>query len=171
MNEIQSAWVAGMVEGEGHIRVTKTKCPTPRTSITISSTDEDVIDKLVRVTECGNKQGPYRAKRNGSVIANWKPFWVWQLCRKDHFLSVAEAIRPHLCSRRSQALDEVVAVALREDEFAAMRRHHLRGRTHCKHGHEFTKENTRLARSKGSHYRVCKACCSSRLRKHRAKAA
>ena len=41
-----------------------------------------------------------------------------------------------------------------------------RTRTHCKHGHEFTPENTRVA-PKGT--LICRACCRARTRAYRSR--
>lgn len=63
-------WVAGMLEGEGHFelgrraRVHKTKNPSPcsctKISITVHSTDQDVLEMLHAATGMGNLYGPYR---------------------------------------------------------------------------------------------------------------
>lgn len=42
--------------------------------------------------------------------------------------------------------------------------HNLAFRTHCKHGHQFTAENTRIARSGA---RVCRTCSANRVREFR----
>lgn len=42
---------------------------------------------------------------------------------------------------------------------------HLRERTHCPSGHEYTEDNTRIKqRSDGRHERVCRECCRIRAR-------
>lgn len=42
-------------------------------------------------------------------------------------------------------------------------------RTHCKHGHEFTPENTALVARRGTTYRRCRACCRVAAGKQNAK--
>ncbi|QPE05294.1 HNH endonuclease [Microbacterium schleiferi] len=46
------------------------------------------------------------------------------------------------------------------------RRQRLSLATHCKHGHEYTPENTR---TRGSTGRVCRACAAQRSRAYRAR--
>ena len=50
--------------------------------------------------------------------------------------------------------------------------HPMASKTHCKHGHAFTPENTRLATQRGANeavcvMRTCRTCAKERSRKHR----
>ena len=54
-------------------------------------------------------------------------------------------------------------------DMTAKGRHHYQKRTHCKNGHEFTDENTRLAKNRGN-ARVCIKCNAEYQQKHRDKA-
>lgn len=64
------AWVAGIIEGEGHIAFPKRGVS--QVHVYVKMTDEDVVRRLRDVTGLGNVTGP-----NVSNYPNSKPFWVW----------------------------------------------------------------------------------------------
>lgn len=64
----------------------------------------------------------------------------------------------HLCKNRSCCNPEhLEAITAQENR---IRRN--ADQTHCKHGHEFTEENTRISNGK----RVCRACIARRVKEH-----
>lgn len=104
MNEIQAAWVAGIIEGEGSFYL----AGSPRTYVRmkVDMCDQDVIDRLHEWTGVGKVTGPY--VRGGT---NKSPSWHWEVGKNDDFLWLAKAIRPFMLSRRAAKLDEIMAVA------------------------------------------------------------
>lgn len=100
MNVADSAWVAGILEGEGSFHVNKRHEP----KISVSMTDEDVVRALFEKTEIGRVSGPFMKK--GKLIGKTqKPFWLWTINKSDDVVSLINEVLPFLFERRSlQAL-------------------------------------------------------------------
>jgi len=88
MNEIETAWVAGVLEGEGSF-VTK------RVGVAVhcAMTDVDVLERIKALCG-GNIYGPLKKRK-----AHYKDCWLWQLCGKEA-ADVTYAVLPYLCKRR-----------------------------------------------------------------------
>lgn len=104
-NKEQLAWVAGLIEGEGTIRLHKTRPSTARPGVTygypsvrVDMTDEDVLRKAHEWTGLGYISGPWKY---GTKPTN-KPFWVWAVQRKDEAITLIAAIWPYLGQRRRE---------------------------------------------------------------------
>jgi hypothetical protein len=107
MNKIETAWAAGLFEGEGCI----TKVNGSRTvQIQLCSTDQDVVERFGRWAECGRvrlvkyKQKPHH-----------KDVWRFEIARREHVIRLLEAMLPHLGERRvakaHEALDYITRTA------------------------------------------------------------
>jgi hypothetical protein len=92
MSEAETAWVAGLLEGEGSFIATAKSL-----AIQAAMTDRDVIDRLAAVTGVGvmHLRRPQRAHH--------KPSWLWQVKRRAHIHHIAEAVLPWLGERRRAA--------------------------------------------------------------------
>lgn len=99
MDSLQCAWVAGVIEGEGSF-VLADKFP----RIRVTMTDLDVLERVLLWTGVGTLAGPHRR-------GQYKPYWVWTVSRGDDFLWLAEKIWPHMLGRRSERLEEMMAIA------------------------------------------------------------
>lgn len=142
MNETETAWAAGLFEGEGTIIFTaKTSI-----AVTVFMTDQDVLEKLLAVAGVGTLRGPYSDKsRPGN-----KPIWKWTISRGSHADDFLRAIRPHMLARRQARIDE-----------ALERLSNMRGREQCRQGHTNWRPN-------GSLGRYCLDCSNEKQRVRRA---
>lgn len=98
--EVDLAWAAGLIEGEGCFTLHKGKSLHPY--LLLDSTDADVIEKLHSIFPFGNKRGPYRSKK---------------LNHKDRYRfdaygpkarNIMINIYPYMCSRRKLKINEIM---------------------------------------------------------------
>ena len=103
-----TAWAAGLFEGEGSILFGYPKGRTdkrPRFSVTLTTTDIDVLQKFAAVVKNGNIRGPYNY--NNPVH---KPFWVWTWCGIKAIYWLRDNFEPFLGNRRRAKLEEVLSL-------------------------------------------------------------
>jgi len=111
-NREQVAWVAGLIEGEGTIRIHKTSPNQPRAKaiyahpmVSVQMTDEDVVRRAHEWTGLGHVLGPYNVpSRPGS-----KPIWMWTINKKDHAMTLIAMVWPYLGERRSEQARRTLA--------------------------------------------------------------
>lgn len=136
----QLAWAAGLFEGEGSFGCDKR---TRNIHIELSSTDADVLQRFAAVVGAGRIEVKGRATRRGKTV------WTYRLQSVEQVRETIHLFLPHLGERRQSRALEVLAHAEGNRGRGSLR-------THCKHGHEFTPENT-LPNSSGKNRR-CRAC-------------
>lgn len=112
---IDLAWCAGLYEGEGSVTYKRSK--TRRSSslrAAILSTDQDVMEMMVRRSGTGSVSGPA-----GPYGVSKKPHWLWSV-HGDAAVEFLRAILPWLGSRR---VDQIQSrIALWEDRPLLQRR-------------------------------------------------
>jgi|SRR5581483_2720508 len=88
-SDFEIAYMAALIEGEGHIR------PTGKTSarVSVGMTDEDVIRRVHAMAGIGSVAGPVTRNRK-------KPYWTWQVGNKKDVLRLLTAIAPVMGERR-----------------------------------------------------------------------
>lgn len=81
MNEVECAWVAGLLEGEGSfVFVGRRDRSRTFPQINCSMTDEDVIRKLHRFVGVGYvHEDPGNQRQN----PNYKMMWRWSVARRE----------------------------------------------------------------------------------------
>ena len=113
MNKEETAWLAGLLEGEGCFISYKTgKNKNPSIRIKVKMTDKDVIEKANKImpqstwTSKGRKvytihirgyKTQYEASRTGAVA-----------------LEIMQAILPHMGTRRSAKIEQLIKLYSRE---------------------------------------------------------
>lgn len=142
--DVRWAWVAGLLEGDGCFTVNQGSGV-----VSAVMTDKDTIDRLHSWTGVGTVRGPYH-NANG---LNVKPLYHWSTGRKEDVIFVIDKVLPYLLERRAARAAEVRSIAVNQPTRSS-------DWTHCKHGHEFTEENT--YRYQGN--RSCRTCRSRRMR-------
>lgn len=106
--EAETAWLAGLLEGEGHIGVFEKRSTTgrmyPTLRLQLNMTDEDVVRRAHTVAGVGGVRGPLTPSQE-----NRKPVWSWTVYRRDDVVQVLGLIRPWMGQRRGDRIDEALA--------------------------------------------------------------
>lgn len=116
MTSEETAWVAGILEGEGSFRARYSgPC------ISVRMTDRDVVERLHELISGSTLCGPY--VRNGA--RSRKPIWNLNVTAKKAVVDLCEQIRPWMMERRRAQMDAMLA-ALDDPEWAEERRRRAR---------------------------------------------
>lgn len=102
--EGETAWVAGLLEGEGSFTSAATpKCPGKVSAgVKLNMVDEDVVRRFAELCEAGHQVRP-RPTRNG-----WQPQWSVQISGETG-REIMRRVRPWMGARRGQRIDELTA--------------------------------------------------------------
>lgn len=109
LTETETAWVAGLLEGEGcfYLAMRKNRDGTPRPSLAISCcmTDEDVVRKLHTIVGVGNitTEIPKNPK--------WSQSWTWYVSNVELVVPLLRHLRPHMGARRGAKIDKMLTAA------------------------------------------------------------
>jgi hypothetical protein len=159
------AWAAGLFEGEGGVNYISTYGKgsvrkTPTVQVRVNNTDLDVLQRFQAILG-GRLTGPYDISKYAPNGGKRKPMYQWCASGWAEFERLYLTLKPWLCSRRLAQFEEAWAQAPPREFWGrkgidAQRR----ARTHCRNGHEWTPENTRIRKQArgGRTYRVCRAC-------------
>jgi hypothetical protein len=96
MNDLELAWIAGLLEGEGSFLINSKGQP----KVSCSMTDEDVLLKLQSL--CGGSICQQKA-----VKEHWKPIWIWYRCGLPA-IELMQQLQPNMGTRRSAKIAEVL---------------------------------------------------------------
>lgn len=105
MNDIETAWLAGIVEGEGTIgkyTYTRPNGNYTKTIMQVEMRDRDIIEKLHSITNCGSVR--HKPARNRSDAT-----WVWAVTKRVDVIRLCEAILPYMGERRTAKILSVIA--------------------------------------------------------------
>lgn len=104
MTEVEIAWIAGIIEGEGSITIKNygSERPEDYPILRVAMTDEDIIRRIHRITNVGNVN--YTADRG----PNRKPCWTWAVRARDDVKEMLQAIFPWMGIRRSGKIEEAL---------------------------------------------------------------
>lgn len=107
MTEAETAWVAGLLEGEGFFGNyqyahggRKRAC---HWCISCAMCDRDVLEKLCGFLGLGRVQDPRKPQK-----PHHKPAWRWAIRKRKDVLEVCEAILPYMGQRRSKRIREIL---------------------------------------------------------------
>jgi hypothetical protein len=99
MTDIDAAWLAGLLEGEGYFQITKSRPNNPiQVLIRLSMTDNDVVEKAAKLLNV-----PINCK---AQTTEKKTIYSISLSRRDDVEKVLLQILPHMGSRRSGRINE-----------------------------------------------------------------
>ena len=110
MSDVEVAWVAGLLEGEGSFGFCgATTKPNAQLRITCAMTDEDTIQKLMNTVGGGNYNR--EGRRDPRRIERSKPLYVWSMSKRLESTELLRLIRPHMSNRRGVRIDELLQYA------------------------------------------------------------
>lgn len=106
---IDLAWMAGLLEGEGHFgkwsKTTKNGLYTyPVYRIGCNLTDLDVLQRLHQLAGVGRLSGQQTPQK-----PQHSPFWRWMVNKKADVYALCVALLPYMGERRSARLREIIA--------------------------------------------------------------
>lgn len=151
IEEFRLGWIVGIIEGEGWIG-----CKDGRPTISVSSVDKDVIDRLMEWAEVG------LVRERSELTVKGKRVWIWSITKRDVAGEFLEKILPYLSERRS----EKALHAIDEWKLAGPKRGQEET---CIHGHELIGYNLVIeyAGDGKVRRRRCRQCTNDRARRYR----
>jgi hypothetical protein len=104
MTDIDAAWLAGLLEGEGYFQITKPRHHHPtQIVIRLSMTDKDVVEKAAKLLN----NVPINEK---AKTTERKTIYAISLTKRDEVEKVLLQILPYMGSRRTQRINECLKV-------------------------------------------------------------
>ena len=100
LSDFDLGWLVGMIEGEGNMacRIGKKKNGSYLgTTISISSTDKDMIDRLQELVPLGRA-----AYKREPKVAHHKTQYLWSVNKRQEVRTITETILPYLSERRKE---------------------------------------------------------------------
>lgn len=107
MTEVETAWAAGLFEGEGSIVCHKiiNRANSYRVTLTMTMVDRDVVERFYHIVGVGSFLGPYKGQRDGN-----QEKYVWQVQNFSGCLLILEKFLPYLGARRKEKAIETIAL-------------------------------------------------------------
>lgn len=106
--DVDYKWAAGILEGEGCFSIfTRRGSNNKVCAIHCEMTDEDVIQKLQNVLDCGNIS--YRENNRGDGRTR-KPSWILSIQRQKDMFDTLIRVMPYLHSRRLTKASEMFSI-------------------------------------------------------------
>jgi hypothetical protein len=104
MTDIDAAWLAGLLEGEGYFQITKPRHHHPtQVVIRLAMTDKDVVEKAAKLLN----NVPINEK---AKTTERKTIYAISLTKRDEVEKVLLQILPYMGSRRTQRINECLEV-------------------------------------------------------------
>jgi hypothetical protein len=104
MTDIDAAWLAGLLEGEGYFQITKPRHHHPtQVVIRLAMTDKDVVEKAAKLLN----NVPINEK---AKTTERKTIYAISLTKRDEVEKVLLQILPYMGSRRTQKINECLEV-------------------------------------------------------------
>lgn len=103
-SEAETAWAAGIFEGEGTICPKRGKGNDHRYWAAVIMTDQDVLERYAAIIGLGRLYGPYQPTNPKA-----QPIWRWMTTKNAEIGQLHELIGPWLRSRRSSAFLNAIA--------------------------------------------------------------
>lgn len=156
------AWAAGIFDGEGHVRAARSGAYTG-VGITVVQACTPPIEPndappllLLRFRDAFGVDA--RIKYRGPTTEHGKHRWDLRISRREHVQHVLICMWPWLGQvKRAQALTAL----------AGYQQNQPWPKTHCKRGHAFTEENTRVRLRPRGAIRECMTCSRDKSRAYK----
>jgi hypothetical protein len=98
MSDLDIAWLAGILEGEGCFSTPSSK---RGMVITVSMTDKDIIERLTEITGIGTIS-------SSTPTPPRKPYWNWRVSTTADSIRIALSVAPFLGERRRNKILEIL---------------------------------------------------------------
>jgi len=148
--EIEWAWLAGLLEGEGCFTLRKSKKGTPRwPMIQLGMNDADVVKHAMEIAGVGQAREEERVRAGVS-----KTFYKWDVTRSEDAVMVMRRILPYMGERRSERIHECIKTFESLTDYGEK---NFRTQTHCVRGHDFSIPGNVYIRP-GDGKRRCQVC-------------
>lgn len=112
MSELQTAWAAGLFEGEGCVSLGRRGGDDFASEIgratcvcALSSTDKDVLERFLRIVNCG-----FISARTWHETNGYKPQWRWATKNFAEVEYIIKLFYPYMGERRQARMDEALAL-------------------------------------------------------------
>lgn len=106
VSDIDIAWAAGLIEGEGCFVLSKDKRSNHhKTAIQVEMTDKDTLDKLQNILGGSIIESNYPSKFKR--FPNAKPSWRWYQHKQSDVFNTLLRVMPYLSSRRLERAKEL----------------------------------------------------------------
>jgi hypothetical protein len=107
-NDVELAWLAGLLEGEGafvvqHVKADARQAARVRVRVSLQMTDQDVVERVRTVVGLG-KVGTYHPHSE-----RHKDTYVWGISSKGVVVPLLQLLRPHMGQRRRTQIDACLA--------------------------------------------------------------
>lgn len=112
LNNVQKAYVAGIIDGEGYVGLLKAKKDKHmRPVISVENASEPLIDYLLKTTRIGAKYRKIRKDPN----PKHSQIWGWIVRKFSEIRSICEAVSPYLLIKKQNARLLLKLISLREE--------------------------------------------------------
>ena len=102
ISDFDLGWFVGIIEGEGSINAhINSKSGYLCTELTVSSTDEDLIDRLHSIY-------PGKSEYVKEYKNHYKTQWIWSVTKREDIRTVVNKILPYMMNRRANKMKEVI---------------------------------------------------------------
>lgn len=107
MTEVEKAYLAGLVDGEGCISITSSSTPNKKScsfsvSLSVSNTDIELLNHIVAITGIGKITLSSRSRKSRELFPQWKPVYLWRVFAVEMRL-LLPIILPYLVGKRQRA--------------------------------------------------------------------
>lgn len=102
ISDLNIAWLAGIIEGEGCISYVGVSS----VAVTVGMTDKDIVERILEITKIGVIYITNRSEVEGHE--HWKTLYQWRVANKQDVLYILKLIHPWMGERRSIKIDEAL---------------------------------------------------------------
>lgn len=112
LQDTDAAWLAGIIDGEGNIGMSKSKAPTPSGYVVVayvqmSNTDKRIIDRVCEICRKANIKKIMVKGKESQRNEKWKDAWNIRISTLSEVEKICMELYPYLVAKKEQA--ELVA--------------------------------------------------------------
>lgn len=100
IKDAELAWLAGLVDGDGSICISKSKNNKGHVQLTVTNSHKDTIDRLREMVGTGHVR---LKRRSPGLIINRRPCYLWMV-NTNKACSILSFLLPYLFTKKEQAI-------------------------------------------------------------------